>query len=255
MAGSITIKNTVIGKGTPCICVPLTGENLSKLMDEAEKAVAARPDLVEWRGDFFQKILNPKEVEQAFKELTSLLGSMPLIFTIRTKKEGGSLAISPEEYASVLEEAAAMEALSLMDVEILQLKDSLRQRVVQKIHQAGKYVIGSSHHFEKTPSKEEMTEILAAEDRAGADILKLAVMPQDYLDLARLLDVTGERARGGCAKPIITMSMGDLGCASRFCGEIFGSAVTFASVGNASAPGQLPLKELRELLRVFHKFL
>lgn len=255
MAGSITVKNTVIGEGTPRICVPLTGETLSQIMDEAQKAVAAGVDLVEWRGDFFQGILSPKEVEQALKELSSLLGATPLIFTIRTKKEGGSLAISPEEYAGILEKTAAAEALSLIDVEVLQLKDSLRQRLIQNIHQAGKYVIGSSHHFEKTPSKEELEEILAVEDQAGADILKLAVMPQNYGDLARLLAVTGESARSGCAKPIITMSMGELGCASRFCGEIFGSAVTFASVGNASAPGQLPLEELQELLRVFHKFL
>lgn len=33
--------------------------------------------------------------------------------------------------------------------------------------------------------------------------------------------------------------MGKLGVASRLCGEVFGSAMTFASAGDSSAPGQI----------------
>lgn len=39
--------------------------------------------------------------------------------------------------------------------------------------------------------------------------------------------------------PVITISMGKLGVASRLCGEVFGSAMTFASAGDSSAPGQI----------------
>ena len=37
------------------------------------------------------------------------------------------------------------------------------------------------------------------------------------------------------------MSMGALGAVSRLCGEAFGSAMTFANPGTASAPGQVGL--------------
>ena len=100
-----------------------------------------------------------------------------------------------------------------------------------------------------------MEAALKREDEAGADILKLAVMPHDYRDTARLLRVTGRMSRENTQKPLITMSMGDLGSASRFCGEIFGSAVTFATAGRMSAPGQLPIDELRTLLQTFHEFI
>ena len=49
-------------------------------------------------------------------------------------------------------------------------------------------------------------------------------------------------------RPYITMSMGKLGLVSRISGELTGSAVTFGSASAASAPGQLPVGELRTIL-------
>ena len=48
------------------------------------------------------------------------------------------------------------------------------------------------------------------------------------------------------------MSMSNLGVVSRVCGEIFGSAITFGTVGEASAPGQIPVTSLKEILDLFH---
>ena len=48
--------------------------------------------------------------------------------------------------------------------------------------------------------------------------------------------------------PLITMSMGALGMVSRVSGQVFGSAATFGSAGTASAPGQVPVVELRKML-------
>lgn len=255
MTKSIIVKKTTIGEGMPCVCVPLTGKTLPALEAEARNAVAASPDLVEWRADFFEGLRRPEEINQALEALGAILRDIPLIFTIRTQKEGGNVKLSPDEYAQIAERAASTGIPSLTDVEILQLNDPLRGCLMEKIHQAGGKVIGSSHNFEKTPAEEEMEEILRREEAAGADILKLAVTPKSYRDLALLLKVTGQMKKSGCEKPLITMSMGERGNASRFCGEIFGSAVTFAAVGAASAPGQLPIEELRDLLRTFHAFL
>ena len=44
------------------------------------------------------------------------------------------------------------------------------------------------------------------------------------------------------------MSMGALGAVSRLCGETFGSAMTFANPGQASAPGQVALDVVNEVL-------
>lgn len=44
------------------------------------------------------------------------------------------------------------------------------------------------------------------------------------------------------------MSMGGLGAVSRFSGQVFGSDLTFGMIGEASAPGQVDAKALRQVL-------
>ena len=61
------------------------------------------------------------------------------------------------------------------------------------------------------------------------------------LRVIALLAATAEMADHHPETPVITMSMGALGAVSRLCGEAFGSAMTFANPGTASAPGQVGL--------------
>lgn len=89
----------------------------------------------------------------------------------------------------------------------------------------------------------------------GADILKIAVMPQKPADILTLLLATEEMHRKYAKCPLITMSMSGMGIVSRICGETFGSAVTFGAASKASAPGQIGTKELAESLRIIHKAL
>ena len=84
-------------------------------------------------------------------------------------------------------------------------------------------------------------------EQAGADIRKLAVMPSCPEDVLALLLATVAANRTG-EQPVITMSMSSLGAISRVAGQIFGSCVTFGTVGTASAPGQLELSDLKHFL-------
>ena len=87
---------------------------------------------------------------------------------------------------------------------------------------------------------------------AGADLPKLAVMPQSRADVLELLSATAEMADHHPETPVITMSMGALGAESRLAGETFGSAMTFANPGQASAPGQVSLNIVNEVLDALH---
>ena len=51
-------------------------------------------------------------------------------------------------------------------------------------------------------------------------------------------------------EPIITMSMGKLGIVSRICGSVFGNAMTFGAAKQASAPGQIEVTKLNDILKV-----
>ena len=123
--------------------------------------------------------------------------------------------------------------------------------LVQYAHKKGVHVIMSEHHFDETPSREDMQETLEKMEILGADLPKLAVMPESKEDLLTLLEATlysSQRLR----RPIITMSMGKLGRLSRMMGEYFGSCMTFATAKDASAPGQVPLADLKKVLEVLH---
>ena len=86
----------------------------------------------------------------------------------------------------------------------------------------------------------------------GADIVKIAVMPQSKKDVLTLLLATEEMVREHAKCPVFTMSMSEVGVVSRICGEAFGSALTFGAVKKASAPGQLGAEELRMVLKILH---
>ena len=89
----------------------------------------------------------------------------------------------------------------------------------------------------------------------GADIPKIAVMPQNKKDVLTLLAATDEMASEYADRLIITMSMSGTGVISRLCGEVFGSALTFGAVGKVSAPGQMGIEDLTTVLGLLHKSL
>ena len=87
----------------------------------------------------------------------------------------------------------------------------------------------SNHDFFKTPSKEEIISRLCAMQEKGADIPKIAVMPQSKKDVLTLLSATNEMVEEHANRPIITMSMAATGVISRLAGEVFGSCLTFGA--------------------------
>lgn len=251
MTKPVLIKHIKIGEGMPKICVPLTGTSKTQVCREAEAAKEAGADLVEWRADFYEELKDQDQVIAAAKELSQVLGEVPLLFTVRTEKEGGNSSMETEEYQELLKAVAASGAVDLFDVEALEEEEE-KKTLIREIQERGGKVIASSHDFEKTDDWESLLERFSRLDKSGADILKMAVMPRSFEDVTRLMQVTNEETQR-TEKPLIAMSMGNTGSISRIAGENFGSALTFATVGKASAPGQFPIKELRMMMDALHE--
>ena len=250
MTKPITVKNLVLGQGMPKICVPLTGADREAILEEAKKAKAEGAELVEWRADFYEKLLDEENVRKIFSELSDILGQIPLIFTVRTKKEGGICQISTEDYVNCLLKAAQSGCADIVDVEAFG-EEETKKALVAKLHKSGVLVIASSHDFEKTEDRETLLARFVQLDETGADILKMAVMPHVFDDTAALMQVTAEMTER-TQRPLVSVAMGNLGSMSRIAGENFGSSITFATVGAASAPGQFPIKELRMMMKALH---
>ena len=138
-------------------------------------------------------------------------------------------------------------------MELFTGEDSVKT-IIEEAHTKNIKVVVSNHDFERTPSKKELVTRMQRMQNLGADIPKMAVMPVDKSDILTLLSATDEMYSNYANRPIVTMSMGRNGVISRICGEFFGSAITFGSVTESSAPGQIPAAELSELLTILHNY-
>ncbi len=250
MNKTCTVRNVVIGEGMPKICVPIVGKNEREILN-ALWSFRGRPhDMVEWRADWFEGIRDEKRMLWFLEGLRREIGEAPLLFTIRTMKEGGALDIEPEEYLAVNKFVVKSGFVDLVDFELFTGDDYVKE-LIETAHESGVKVILSSHDFAKTPEYDDMKGRLLKMQDLGADLLKLAVMPVKRRDVLTLLEVTEEVSRIA-EKPIVTMSMSMKGMISRLSGEFFGSVMTFGSVGEGSAPGQMNLNDLHEVLNAIH---
>lgn len=251
---TVTLRGVEIGAGAPKVIVPIVGRTREDILAQAAGLPGLPLDLAEWRADFCEDILDLPRALDTLKALRAALGDIPLLFTFRTRKEGGEREASPEAYQALTIAAARSGDADAVDVEIFS-GDGLVREVIAAAHAAGAAVVGSSHDHEKTPPREELVARLRRAQELGADLPKLAVTPRSRADVLALLSATEEMSRRWADRPIITMSMGPQGTVSRLCGEVFGSAATFGTAGRASAPGQIPAAELRQALDILHRAL
>lgn len=250
----VKVRNTVIGEGMPKICVPIVGETKQNIIAEARTLKGTPVDVVEWRVDWFEHGYDFEKVLTVLQELRPILGDLPLLMTFRTSKEGGKRSIEPEDYANLIIAAAESGYVDLVDVEVF-TGDEIAKRIINAVHAVNVKVIASNHDFHKTPDKDDIIAKLCKMQDLGADIPKIAVMPQSKKDVLTLLAATEEMATEKADRPIITMSMSGNGVISRLCGELFGSALTFGSIEKTSAPGQMEVNDLVTILQLFHNAL
>lgn len=249
---TVYIKNLAIGEGRPKICVPICGKTKEAILDEAKKILELPADIVEWRGDWYDDVFDAACLKETLASLRHALGDMPILFTFRSLQEGGEKPITPEEYLKLAEIVCESGAVDAFDVELF-MDEQINPLIVEKVHACNMVVIASNHDFKKTPAKDELTRRMIMMDEMGADILKIAVMPKSKSDVLELLTATEEMGRLYSDKPVITMSMGPMGLISRLAGDAFGSALTFGAGEKASAPGQMPAKQLKMVLDAIHE--
>lgn len=244
---TLTLHGVTLGEGTPKIAVSITGQTEAEILQQARTLGALGADIAEWRMDHFAQLHETSLFLHCLSALRETLGEMPLLATFRTKGEGGAQEISAEDYLALNLRAIHSGLIDLVDAELL-MGDAMVQTLVRSAHEAGVLILLSNHDFSKTPPVEEMVRRLRKMQSLGGDLLKIAVMPRTRADVLSLLEASCAVSDDPAAPPVITMSMGDLGVLTRLCGAFSGSVLTFGAAEQASAPGQIPARELRQLL-------
>ena len=268
--------------GLPAVAVSLTGPSLAQARTQARSAVDAGADVLELRVDLLEEAgalaaPDPLDAATAAAQVLECLRGLgeaiaadgadagaPVLLTCRTAAEGGRAQLDDAAYGALLRSVldgltdwAPERRPAAIDVEV---QRGCLPQVCAQAHALSIDVVASFHDFEATPADEALEEVLARMAREGADLAKIAVWPTSADDVACLLGVcaratAGAGERSGLGVPVAAMSMGALGAVSRVA-PAFGSALTFAVVPDeqgqvrASAPGQLPIQDVRRCLEL-----
>jgi 3-dehydroquinate dehydratase / shikimate dehydrogenase len=193
------------------LVIPLTENDMPRLKEAEELA-----DLIELRLDTFSSCDN----------LPSF--TKPLIFTLRTKEQGGHFVGSHEERLSLLNSLAYLNP-AYIDIE----------HNVPEFHIEGAKRICSYHHFTETP--EDFDSIYEGMcNTMRADIYKIATTANSVTDLLRLLAFVKR------SENVAGMCMGDFGHTSRILGPVAGSRLTYACLpgSQGTVPGQIDAETL-----------
>ncbi|KAJ6889905.1 bifunctional 3-dehydroquinate dehydratase/shikimate dehydrogenase [Populus alba x Populus x berolinensis] len=218
------------------ICTPIMADSVDKMAILMAEAKSVGADLVEIRLDSLKDFNHNSDIK------TLILHSpLPTLFTYRPMWEGGQYNGDEKPRLDALRLAMELGA-DYIDVE---LKVAHEFNELLRGNKPGKCkLIVSSHNYENTPSVEELGNLVARIQAAGADIVKIATTALDISDVARIFQITVHSQ-----VPIIGLVMGERGLISRILCAKFGGYLTFGTLesGVVSAPGQPTIKDLLDL--------
>lgn len=242
----ILLREKLLGGDKPLICVPLVSVRETSLINEIDEVIGMEPDIIEWRIDYYESFMDFSKVDNILEIIREKCGDIPVIFTCRSYFEGGYRRIQDEMRLKLIENAIESGYIDVIDAELAFGKDKIEHIKALTVQNEVKLIL-SYHNFSETPSEEFIIEKLKTQISYGADIGKIAVMPKEQEDVLKLLNAT-YRARKEIPNPFIAISMGSLGTITRLAGWMFGSDMTFAAGIMASAPGQIPIEEMRTII-------
>ncbi|MGT2957504.1 3-dehydroquinate dehydratase [Streptococcus bovimastitidis] len=195
-------------------------------------------DIIEWRADFLPK----DEVITVAPAIFEKFAGREIIFTLRTKPEGGKIDLSDQEYLDLIKEINTIYNPDFIDFEYFTHKSVFGQMLDFP------NLVLSYHNFEETP--ENLMESFSELTKLAPRVVKIAVMPKSEQDVLNVMNFTRGFKALNPEQTYATMSMGNLGRISRIAGDIIGSAWTFVAVDDASAPGQVSLADMKKIISV-----
>ncbi|MEE8825741.1 MAG: type I 3-dehydroquinate dehydratase [Eubacteriales bacterium] len=244
-----TAGNEIRGAGTPRIAVPVSADSEQEILERVSAASLAGADIIEIRADAWPQLQNESFVRRMLPASKKAAGSADILFTVRTKPEGGRAELSDDAYLSVVKSAIMSGSIDLVDIEYRRASAPV---LLEAAHAAHVKTVLSGHDFHATPSEDEILRQLLEMEAMGGNVAKLACMPEGDRDVTRMC-LAAARARLRMKIPTVTISMGEKGLVTRLAGEVLGSAFTFGCLdGEESAPGQIPVGALRKKLDEIH---
>ncbi len=219
----------------PRICVSVKADSLERVRKAIACSSRFGASLVELRLDHAE--------EEDYEGLISIVEKSRIgcVATIRPVWDGGAYKGS-EKQRLLLFENFLEAPFKYVDVEHA---SKIRSSVARLAGRKGVGVIVSHHDWSGTPGLKALTRVFSKMKEDGAEICKIVTTVRNPVDEATLLfflsSVRGVR--------LVCFGMGEKGFATRILSPLLGGFMTYASFGEALAPGQATLREMVSIYR------
>ena len=80
----VKIRKIVFGEGRPKICVPITGRTGEEIALRTAELKAAKPDLAEWRADWYEEVFDRKKLEEMLERHVAIYQGLGGSFDVYT---------------------------------------------------------------------------------------------------------------------------------------------------------------------------
>lgn len=222
-------------------------------LTEGADALELRVDLLrsqkdyEKIGDVVPSVAYVSEQVAHLRRVTGL----PIVFTVRTKAQGGAFPDEKQKEAVDLLKAGLRLGVEYLDVEISLPEKSIRELVAKK----GTSQIIASWHDWSGNMKWNGALVKEKYDIAASfgDIVKIVGKANSLQDNFVLYDFATAIGRQAGAKPFIAINMGGDGQMSRILNSTF-TPVSHPLLPNKAAPGQLSFKQIQQALHLLGLF-
>ncbi|MFX1375391.1 MAG: type I 3-dehydroquinate dehydratase [Promethearchaeota archaeon] len=241
-----------------CVPIPVKSADILEVKSLIEKSLRSRPNLLEFRYDYIDDI---QHITQDFIiELSNFVRpKIPVIFTFRDHNEGGKMKLTEKERFEILK-TLVLSQPNYLDIEMNSGKAILSE-LINLANQNGVKLIFSYHNFDRTPAYEMVLDQIynfleRLEREFGFNsqkikeiILKFIFKANSFKDNLISLEICREVSKKSIR--IISFCMGMLGIFSRISCVLNGSFLTYGSIVEETAPGQINIRDIRESLNFF----
>ncbi len=220
------------------IVAPVVAKTVKEALAQIAQA-NSKADGIELRLDYFSR-LGEAELKRLIRACRK-----PCICTCRTAGEGGKFGGSGNAAAQALMGAARLGA-QYIDVEF-SMGPALRKKISDYARKHGARIILSKHYASHTPSKKELSSLLAKMAKEKAHVVKIVTMASKRGDNGIVLELFKDAKKH--KTELIAFCMGEHGKDSRVLSRLVGAFASFASLGKGleSAEGQLTVEDLRKM--------
>ena len=238
-----------------CIAIRVKSAILSEIKPILDKVIKKKPNFIELRFDYID---NVQSLSLDFvKDLLNIINhKIPVIFTFRDSSEGGQANISQKERFKILKMFIEAKP-EYIDIE-MNTNENFLYEFIQLASQNGVKIICSYHNFEKTIKFDETIKLiqnfnitlnqeLSLKPKISQNnIYKVVFTAQTFEDNIIPLRLCKEFSNS--AQKLISFCMGTLGIFSRVMCVTVGSFLTYASLEEKTAPGQINIEKMRKFM-------